>query len=348
MLSKLTVFTFENVAKMTAESSIHLEDIGFGEKPVAVFLGIPDYDKSNHFLASVFIRQMYFVLAKKASRTMSDKCTRKVKVIADEFGNIPAIEGMENIITVCTGRNISFDLIIQSYSQIKKLYGENDETIIGNCGNQIYILTNNENTAESFSKPLGNETIIDMQRSGERISTHKHFMENTQEKLLLNANELMELYPGECVVKRVMKRTDLKGKRIRPTPIFNSEDSGKRFLFRYEYLTDTFPNPDTIDLYQINTEDRSYINLQERVWDPKLSFMLFQQDGEREKLHMTFGQLSNKEQMLEVLENVAGIKGISENMPLEDLIDRISRAEIKMTEKEAVLSLLSIGSSTLE
>ena len=347
MLSKLTVFTYENVAKMTAESSIRLEDIGFGEKPLAVFLGIPDYDKSTHFLASVFIRQMYFVLAKKATRSKSGKCTRRVKVIADEFGNIPAIESMENIITVCLGRNISFDLVIQSYSQLKKLYGENDETIIGNCGNQIYILTDDENTAESFSKLLGNETIIDMQRSGERISTHKHFMENTQEKPLLNPNELMELYEGECVVKRVMKRTDRKGSKIRPTPIFNSAASGKRFLFRYEYLTDTFPNPDTIELYDIIAEDRSHINIRERVWNPKDSFKLSGLVPKEEKVQMTLAGLSNKEQMLDALRNAAGLEQISEDTTIEQLIDLITRAEIKPAEKESLLSLLSIGSRTV-
>ena len=69
MLSYLGVFIDENIAKMTAESSINLADIGFGEKPIAISLGIPDYDKSTHFIASIFIRQVYFILAKKATNT---------------------------------------------------------------------------------------------------------------------------------------------------------------------------------------------------------------------------------------------------------------------------------------
>ncbi|NLD50692.1 MAG: type IV secretory system conjugative DNA transfer family protein, partial [Clostridiaceae bacterium] len=59
-LSKLQVFTYENIAKMTARSTVDLSTIGFGKKPVAIFIGIPDYDRSNHFIASVFIRQVYF------------------------------------------------------------------------------------------------------------------------------------------------------------------------------------------------------------------------------------------------------------------------------------------------
>ncbi|MBO5485031.1 MAG: type IV secretory system conjugative DNA transfer family protein [Lachnospiraceae bacterium] len=346
MLAKLTIFTYENIAKMTAESSLKMEDIGFGEKPVAVFLGIPDYDKSTHFLATVFIRQMYFVLAKKATRSMSGKCKNRVKVIADEFGNIPPIEGMESIITVCLGRNISFDLFIQDNSQLEKLYGDNAQTIASNCGNHIYILTNDEDTAKKYSEELGNETVIDVQRSGERLSTKKHFMENSMEKPLLNSNELMQLYPGECVIKRVLKRTDLRGNRIQATPIFNSEESGKRFLFRYEYLTNTFPNPDMIDLHEINTEDRTGINLEERVWDYRQTFSQFSMKTKKiSRKIKTIGELSNKRQILVAIEQSAGIKDISDDMTIIQLADLISQTDLRYDEKEALLSLLTIGSS---
>lgn len=344
MLSKLTTFTYENMAKMTAESSFDLEDIGFGEKPIAVFLGLPDYDKSKHFMATVFIRQLYFVLAKRANRTRSGKCDRMVKIIADEFGNMPAIENMEGIISVCLGRNISFDLVIQSYAQLTKLYGDNSNTLRDNCGNQIYILTINGDTAQEFSELLGNETIIDLQRSGENLSTHKHFMENTQEKPLLNKNRLMRLLPGECVIKRVMKREDLEKKRITPTPIFNSEESGKRFLFRYEYLTDTFPNPGEIDLYEINTEDRSFINLKERVWDYKITLMWLQQNVmDMENNYLSIAGLSNAEEVVK-----AATKALNENiekeMRLIELTDMIFRKVEKTEEREALLSMIRIGS----
>ncbi len=351
MFTKLTIFTFENVGKMTAESSINIEDIGFGDKPIAVFLGIPDYDKSTHFLATVFIRQLYFVLAKKASESISGRCSRLVKVITDEFGNIPAIESMENIITVCLGRNISFDLVIHSYSQMDKLYGDDSQTIRGNCGNHIYILTNDEKTAEGFSRLLGNETIVDMQRSGERLSVKKHIMESTIEHPLLDMNQLMNLYPGECVVKRVMKRTDLKGKRVQPTPIFNSEESGKKFLFRYEYLKDTFPDPDTIDLKEINLEDRSHINLAERIWDYNLTFARFNAMEESGNLQQgleaiqakTIADLTNKDQVLNTVNHVLGISYLPESMTVEQFADWITNMELKEEDKDLLLNLLAIG-----
>ena len=350
MLSRLTTFTYESMAKMTAESSFDLEEIGFGEKPVAVFLGLPDYDTSKHFLATVFIRQVSLVLSKRANRDRSGKCKRLVKFIVDEAGNMPAIEGLETYITMNLGRNISYDFYIQSYSQFEKKYGEGWKTIKGNCGNQIYILTSDGDTAQTFSEDLGNETIVDLQRTGEKLSTHKHFMENTQEKPLLNKNQLMRLNEGECVVKRVMSRKDLNGNRVEPTPIFNSEESGKRFLYRYEYLTDTFPNPNEIDLYEINTADRSHINLRERVWDYNISMTWLSNDV------MDYGRdslkvrdLSNGNDVMSALERimeVTDLRNINEEMELSELTDLIYKRIDKKDERDAILSLVKIGSET--
>jgi len=245
MGTDLTIFTYTDIAKMTAHTDFTLSDIGFGEKPIAVFLGIPDYDASNHFIASVFIRQLYFTLAKKATLTKSGKCTREVIFLLDEFGNLPPIEGMANIITVSLGRGIRFNLIIQSYAQIEKLYDKDADTIIGNCGNQIYILTNDKQTAEMYSALIGNETITNLNRSGNKLSLNKSFTEMYDEKPLLNPNELMELQEGECVVKRVMKRQDLAKKKIKPTSIFNHNET--TFKYRWQYLLEDFPSDLTID-----------------------------------------------------------------------------------------------------
>ncbi len=110
---------------------------------------------------------------------------------------------MENIITVCLGRNISFDLYIQAYAQLNKLYGDNAKTISENCGNTIYILSDDDDTTKQISANLGNETIVDMQRNGSRLSANKTIMETTADKPLLNPNELEELKPGECVIKEL-------------------------------------------------------------------------------------------------------------------------------------------------
>ena len=306
-----------------------------------------DYDKSAHFLGSVFIRQLYFVLARKATRQQNGRCKNRVKIIADEFGNMPAIEAMENIITVCLGRNISFDLYIQAYAQLNKLYGDNAKTISGNCGNTIYILSDDDDTTKQISANLGNETIVDMQRNGSRLSANKTIMETTADKPLLNSNELEELKPGECVIKRIMKRRDLKGRLITPHPIFNSLENKRRLLFRYEYLTDTFPNPDEVDISDVNKEDLSHIKVNERVWDYRMSFALFnftttEKESNKKEKTIKIGELDNSENLIAALKEVLG-STIKKNMKIDIVLDMLREADLDEQTKEKYMDLLYMG-----
>jgi type IV secretion system protein VirD4 len=277
MSEKLLIFTYENIAKMTCDSSFNLRDLGFGEQPIALFFNTPDYDKSNHFLASVLIRQLYFVLAKAATREMSGKCLRPVKFLLDEFGNLPAIENMQGIITVCLGRNISFDLYVQDYMQLENLYDKTAAIIQSNCANTFYIMAGDTDTAERFSKMLGNKTVVDIQRSGHRLEFGKTFTETTIEQPLMNPAQLLRLQPGECVIHRRTKKMNSSGEPGELNPIFNSKHRntvapGTYMKRRYEYLLNTFPNPDTISLESINTESREYINLSDRVFNFEKKF----------------------------------------------------------------------------
>ncbi|MFP3513208.1 type IV secretory system conjugative DNA transfer family protein, partial [Peribacillus sp. SIMBA_075] len=158
-IMKIDEKTGETEFKVVEENEdIQVTTVDYFDKPVAIFMITPDFDSSNHVIASIFVRQLYFILAKGASLARGGKCHREVVFCMDEFGNLPSIEGMANIITVCLGRNIRFNLIIQAYSQLKNKYGEDADTIDGNCGNTIYILTNDQETAEKVSKKLGNQT----------------------------------------------------------------------------------------------------------------------------------------------------------------------------------------------
>lgn len=179
----------------------------------------PDFDSSNHVLASIFVSQLYRVNAEKATME-SGKMHRHVHFLLDEFGNMPTVEGMESMVTVGAGRGFRFHLIVQAYSQVKKQYGEEgSDTIIGNCSNQIYILTQDEATAEKYSNLLGTKTITDISRNGNLLSTDKSHSESTKERPLLFPSELMELKEGESVVIRVNKRQDLKRNKIKPKPV---------------------------------------------------------------------------------------------------------------------------------
>ncbi|MBU3093546.1 type IV secretory system conjugative DNA transfer family protein [Clostridium sp. CF011] len=249
-MSKIQIFTFDEIAKMTAKNSYDLEQIGFNKKPVAIFMVTPDYDSSNHVIASIFIRQTYYMAAKKASLSNSGRCKREIVYLLDEFGNMPPIEDFSNIITVCLGRNIRFNLIIQSYSQLKKLYGDSKDTIVGNCGNQIYILTSDEETAKSFSEMLGNRTLINNSLSGKELF-NKSTTASIDKRELLNKNELMSLREGESVVIRVIKRQDNNKNRITPRPIYNTGETTLKY--RYEYLNAEFDTSKSINDLSISS-----------------------------------------------------------------------------------------------
>ena len=269
-MDKLQVFTLEKVAKFTSQNDISLYDVGFGEKPVAVLLIAPDYDKSLHSLNTIFVSQLYYVLSKEASFTVSGKCDRKVKILMDEFGNSPAIDNIATITTECLGRDIEFFFIIQAYSQIEEIYGKGvAKTLEGNCGNHIYLMSSDDETAEKFSKMIGETTITVNSRSGSLFTLEKNQTESLDRRRLLDSSELRRLKPGEVVIVRTMKRTDLNRNKIEQYPIFvHGENSMK---YRYEYLKDLFEENITIlDLNinnkhtEINLEDLS-INLDDEI-----------------------------------------------------------------------------------
>ena len=267
-MDKLQIFTSEPNARLTSYNSLDLTRVGFGDKPVAVFMVVPDFDSSNHVLASIFVSQLYRVNAEKAS--MEDgKMKRHVHFLLDEFGNMPTVEGMAGMVTVGAGRGFRFHLIIQAYAQIKTKYGDEGDTIIGNCSNQIYILTNDKQTAEQYSSLLGNKTITDVSRSGHLFSFDKTHSESTKERPLLMHDELMQLKLGESVVIRVNKREDLKRKKIIPKPIYNALSSGTAHKFRWEYLAEDFDTTCSVVSLPLTSSTYYNLNMQEIVFAAK-------------------------------------------------------------------------------
>ncbi|MEF9991297.1 MAG: type IV secretory system conjugative DNA transfer family protein [Peptostreptococcaceae bacterium] len=339
-MNKLSMFTFEKIAKMTSKNSFDLKDIGFENEntnnPKAIFMVTPDYDKSIHVMASIFVRQVYYVLAKNATLSRTSKCDREVIFLLDEFGNMPPIEGLDNIITVCLGRGIRFNLVIQAYNQLKSLYGDASDTIESNCGNQIYILTNNDETAEKFSKLIGEETIISHSRSGEVYSLGKNYTENLDSRRLLKSDELRKFEEGESVVVRVIKRRDNFGNKIVPNPIINNGEFSLKY--RYEYLYDKFDNSKAFVDVKVDC-------LHEKVDYKKLGFS-YQDEEEKkeekkeklEKVNKRAEELSNDnlnkstEEKVNV-ENSFNEKEIIENQPIEKEIDKEDPSNEKETTK---------------
>ena len=303
MLREIDIFTLNNVAKMTAESTLDFTEIGFGEKPIAVFLSTPSYDASLYKLPTIFIRQMYYVLGKRCDDGKG-KCDRQVKVILDEAGNMPSIELMKIMTTMGLGQNISFDIYLQNYEQLEEQYGkEIAQTIRGNCANHFYLQTNSEETAESFSGMLGNRSVVDVQRAGAKLSLQKYYTESIGQEPLLDKNKLMELREGEVVIFRRSKRRDLHGNKVKPRPIFNSIEEGRELWYAYEYMPkEKYPHPNEVDFLTICTESREHIHPEERIWDLQKSWKLFDRKKESWRIlgHRAY------EELIQILERQLG------------------------------------------
>ena len=240
-LQKYEIFSYSPIEYMTTHHSLRLSDIGFGEKPVAVFMCTPEYDESCHFLASLFVQQTNYILSKMAVTADGHCCKRRVHYILDEFGNMPSIPNLQNAVTMGAGRQILYNLFVQSFEQLESKYGkENAQTIRNNCGNTIYIKTNEVNTAKAISAEIGNETVISYRRNGEAFGLHRHIDESVEAHPLLDENKLLDLKEGESVVLRSMLRKNRNGQRIQPMPIYNHGSTAAKL--RYEYLTEFNPS----------------------------------------------------------------------------------------------------------
>jgi type IV secretory pathway TraG/TraD family ATPase VirD4 len=266
-------------------STITISEWMQDERPVALFMIIPDYDQTFNILASLFIKQVYTLLARIASNVKGNKCHREVIFKLDEFGNLPVIEGIANILTVCLGRNIRFNLIIQAYSQIESLYGNDWKTIDGNCNNTIYLLTSDLDTAERISKTLGPKTIKSKSQSGKTIDFDKSKTIGIEARSLLDANELMRLKEGESVVIRTIKRQDINRNRIRQFPIYNHEKTAMKY--RWEYLGDLYDTSKSINDFDIPCAHAD-MNLK----DIQIRYSVFETDKEESNEEITMKQAS--------------------------------------------------------
>lgn len=254
-MAKLKNYTYDAIAKLTLDSDFNLEDLGYGDRPIALFIVYPDWNDSNYSIISTFLSQVNEVLAEKA--TLS--CTglkRRVRYLLEEAANIPAIDGLSRSMNVGLQRNLVYHLIVQSYAQLDDKYGDKlSKAITGACGNQIYIMSDEYDDAEYFSKKIGDKTIIKTDRHGDPMSTDKSYGENEEGRNLLTANELRDLREGEWILDRTKMRRDLKENKITPYPIFANIDAGTNMTFHYEYLMPRFNGKLNLSELKLNKKD---------------------------------------------------------------------------------------------
>lgn len=127
-----------------------------GREKTAVYVMIPDEKSTYHFLATLFIKQCYETMIQEAQLTPDIRLSRRVNFVLDEFANIPAIPDMDAMITAARSRNMRFFLVVQSFHQLEKLYGENARTLTSNCENWIYLNSKEFDHLTEISNLCGN------------------------------------------------------------------------------------------------------------------------------------------------------------------------------------------------
>ena len=155
---KMSMFNDRGLCGLTSATDINPAD--FANQPTALFMKIPDEKDTRHGLAAVFILCIYKALIKIASEREDLSLPRSVYFILDEFGNMPKIEKFDKMITVGRSRKIWFNMVVQSYSQLNNVYGEQVADIIkSNCGVKMFIGSNDIGTCKEFSELCGNVTV---------------------------------------------------------------------------------------------------------------------------------------------------------------------------------------------
>ncbi len=193
-LDKLSMFNDEGLCALTSATDIL--PTTFADKPTALFLKIPDEKDTRHGLAAVFILCIYKALIKVASSREDLSLPRNVFFLLDEFGNMPTIDKFDKMITVGRSRKIWFEMIVQSFAQLKNVYGETVADIVkGNCGIKLFIGSNDIPTCEEFSKMCGNMTVRTTSTStGLKDKTNNiNVSSQTQVRPLIYPSELTRL-----------------------------------------------------------------------------------------------------------------------------------------------------------
>ena len=142
-----------NLSEMLANNDFDMRDIG--RKKTAVFIVIQDEKTTYHTLVTIFLKQCYETLISVAQEC-GGKLPHRTNFILDEFANMPPLKDVTTMVTAARSRAIRFSFIIQNFSQLYEVYGkENGETIKGNCGNIVYLISSELNALEEISKMCG-------------------------------------------------------------------------------------------------------------------------------------------------------------------------------------------------
>lgn len=199
--SNLYMFNSRQFAEMTSRDETFLPRLGLEKR--AIFCVIPDNDETYNFLVTMLYTQLFDQLFRLADSnpTYNGSLPVHVRLMMDEFANVALPKNFKNILAVCRSRNISCDIILQNIAQLKSLFKDDWEGIVGNCDSLVYLGGNEYGTFEYLSKILGKQTERTRSQSISRGS-HGSTSESTQTagRELCTPDEIRRLDDSECLL----------------------------------------------------------------------------------------------------------------------------------------------------
>lgn len=198
--ARLAPFDIKELREITAYDELELDTLG--DQKTALFLIMSDTDATFNFLISMVYTQMFNLLCEKADDVYGGRLPVHVRCLIDEAANVGQIPNLEKLVATIRSREISACLVLQAKSQLKAIYKDNADTIIGNMDSQIFLGGSEKSTLKDLNEILGKETI-DMYNTGESRGQSQSYNMNFQ-KLghdLMSMDQLAVMDGSKCIVQ---------------------------------------------------------------------------------------------------------------------------------------------------
>ena len=258
--ARLAPFDIKELRDLMEYDELELDKIG--DRKTALFVIISDTDDTFNFIVAMMYTQLFNLLCDKADDVYGGRLPVHVRFLLDEMANIGQIPKFEKLIATIRSREISASIILQAQSQLKAIYKDNADTIIGNCDTTLFLGGKEKTTLKEISETLGKETI-DMYNTSETRSNQKSYGLNYQKlgKELMTQDEIAVMDGGKCILQLRGVRPFLSDKYdITKHPNYKYlSDFDKRNAFDVERYMSTRPaivKPDeAFDIYEIDLSD---------------------------------------------------------------------------------------------
>ncbi|MCI8768844.1 type IV secretory system conjugative DNA transfer family protein [Schaedlerella arabinosiphila] len=226
---RLAAFNLKQIADLTCTDELDLASIG--EKKVALFCCIPDADTSLNYLVGMIYSQLFQTLYYVADRLHGGKLPIPVHCIMDEWANVALPDDFDKILATMRSRSISCSIIVQNMSQIKALFKDSHESLVGNCDELLYLGGNEKETHKYLSELLGKETIDTNtygQTKGKSGSYSTNFQQSGRELLMPDEVRLLDNDYALLFVRGEHAVMDRKYDLLKHPNIKDTEDGGSK------------------------------------------------------------------------------------------------------------------------